>query len=135
MPATWVACSDCSGSNGVFPYFQVFVGGENARAAITFGVVNWASPFGKPAGIVYPAGLKKGCAWSTPSSTIPILTPFPAVLKSAAPHLRRADQLRAPVEERPVGDVRPDLRDAGCRASLARSARGRETASPFRTTW
>jgi len=47
-----VACSDCSGSKGVFAYFQVFVGGENARAAITFAVVNAVFPLGKPGGIV-----------------------------------------------------------------------------------
>ena len=44
---------------------------------------------------------------------IPILIPLPAVLNERrAPELVGADQLRAAVEQRAVGDVRPDLRDA-----------------------
>jgi hypothetical protein len=42
-------------------------------------------PFGKPAGIENPAGLKNGWAWSTPSSMIPILIPWPAVAR-VGPH-------------------------------------------------
>src|SRR5581483_846442 len=90
IPATWVPCSDSSGSNGRFAYFQVVVGGAKARATITFGVVKAVSPFGNPAGIVYPAGLKNGCAWSTPSSMIPIFTPLPAVSNAGSSHIRLA---------------------------------------------
>ena len=58
MPATWVACPDSTGSNGLRAYFQVVPAGAKARATITFAVVYAACPFGKPAGIVYPAGEK-----------------------------------------------------------------------------
>ncbi len=50
MPATFVAWSEYSGSNGVFAYFHVGSAGANARATITFGVVYAVLPFGKPAG-------------------------------------------------------------------------------------
>src|SRR5919199_5564932 len=79
MPPTCVPCSDSRGSNGRFAFSYVVFGGGNARATITFGVVKRVSPFGNPAGYEYPAGLKKGCDWSTPSSTIAIFVPCPAV--------------------------------------------------------
>ncbi len=60
MPATWVACPDNSGSNGLPACFHSAPGGGNARATITLAVVNATFPFGNPAGIVYPAGEKKG---------------------------------------------------------------------------
>ena len=44
MPATFVACSEFSGSNGVFAYFHAGVSGANAFATITFGVVNARVP-------------------------------------------------------------------------------------------
>jgi len=50
IPATWVACSEYSGSNGRLAYFQVVDGDGKARATITFGVVNAVFPLGKPAG-------------------------------------------------------------------------------------
>ena len=50
MPATCVACWELTGSNGVLAYFQVSPGGVNARATMTFGVVNRVFPLGKPAG-------------------------------------------------------------------------------------
>src|SRR6266480_7762949 len=75
IPATCVACSELTGSNGREAYFQDSPGGGNARATITFAVVKALFPLGKPLGIVKPAGLKKACAWSTPSSMIPILIP------------------------------------------------------------
>ncbi len=50
MPATFVAWSDSSGSNGVLAYFHCGSAGANARAAMTFGVVYAVFPFGKPAG-------------------------------------------------------------------------------------
>ncbi len=46
-------------------------------ATITFGVVNFVFPFGKPAGYEKPFGLKNGFVWSIPSSTTPILIPCP----------------------------------------------------------
>ena len=52
IPATCVACSESSGSNGSAAYFQVVLAGGNARATITFAVVNARFPFGYPAGIV-----------------------------------------------------------------------------------
>src|SRR5437868_9004765 len=85
MPATCVAWSEFSGSNGVPAYFHVSPGGVNARATITFGVVYDVSPFGKPAGYARPPGSKYVCVWSTPSSMIPIFIPSPAVA-SDAPH-------------------------------------------------
>src|SRR6266511_1380295 len=79
MPATCVPCTENWGSNGRLAYRQVAPGGANARAAITFAVVNDVFPFGYPAGIVNPVGSKKGCVWSTPSSITPIFIPCPAV--------------------------------------------------------
>src|SRR5690349_16505562 len=81
MPATWVAWSELTGSNGVRAYFHVFPVGANARATITFGVVNVVFPFGNPAGYVKPAGLKNGCDWSRPSSRTAILIPSPSVAR------------------------------------------------------
>ena len=46
MPATFVAWSEFSGSNGVFAYFQAGRNGANAFATITFGVVYCVLPFG-----------------------------------------------------------------------------------------
>ena len=51
---------------------------------MTFAVVYSAWPRGYPGGIAYPAGSKKRCRWSTPSSMIPILIPAPAFGRSAA---------------------------------------------------
>src|SRR2546430_16778029 len=84
MPATCVACSELTGSNGREAYFQVAPGGGNVRAAITFAVVNALLPLGKPLGIEKPAGLKNGGAWATPSSMIPILLPRPSVARVGA---------------------------------------------------
>src|SRR5580765_8006441 len=81
IPATCVPCSDRCGSKGTCAYFQFAPGGGNTRATITFAVVYAVFPFGKPAGMVKPAGEKNGCAWSTPSSMIPILIPWPAVAR------------------------------------------------------
>src|SRR5215468_1608157 len=81
IPATCVPCSDSFGSKGSLAYRQFAPGGGKARATITFAVVYAALPFGKPAGIVKPAGEKNGCVWSTPSSMIPILIPWPAVAR------------------------------------------------------
>ena len=52
MPATCVAWPESSGSNGRFAYFHAAPGGGNARATITFVVVNGSCPFGKPSGMV-----------------------------------------------------------------------------------
>ena len=46
IPATFVACSEFCGSNGVFAYFQAGCAGANAFATITFGVVYACSPSG-----------------------------------------------------------------------------------------
>src|SRR3954451_10216367 len=79
MPATWVAWSELTGSNGVRAYLYVFAAGANARATITFGVVYAVLPFGKPVGYERPVGVKKTCVWSRPSSITPILIPWPEV--------------------------------------------------------
>ena len=70
-------CSEFSESKGFAALRHVGLAGANARATTTFGVVKAVCPFGKPCGYENPAGLKKGCVWSTPSSMIPILIPFP----------------------------------------------------------
>jgi hypothetical protein len=51
IPATCVPCEENSGSNGFDACRQAGRGGGNARATITFAVVNDRWPFGKPAGI------------------------------------------------------------------------------------
>src|SRR5436190_14278483 len=79
IPATWVAWSENFGSNGLLAYCHFGDRGANARATITFPVVYARLPFGKLGGGVKPAAPKNGCDWSTPSSMIPILMPFPAV--------------------------------------------------------
>ena len=110
MPATFVACSEFFGSNGVFAYFHTGVAGANARATITLGVVYAVFPFGKPAGYVKPAGSKKVWVWSRPSSMIPIFIPLPGRRECRPPDRWRADQLRGAVEELVVRDGRPDGR-------------------------
>jgi hypothetical protein len=50
IPATWVAWLDCSASKGFVALRHFGDAGANARAAITFGVVNAVLPRGKPAG-------------------------------------------------------------------------------------
>ena len=92
-------------------------------------------PFGKPGGIVKPAGEKNGCVWSTPSSMIPIFIPWPAVARRRAPDLRRADHAGAPVERAPVArrSGRRRRRRAARRV-LGRGRAGATTASPSSTT-
>ena len=46
------------GSNGLSAYFQCVEGEGNARATMTFGVVNAVFPFGNPAGYQKPDGLR-----------------------------------------------------------------------------
>ena len=75
IPATWVPCSDCSGSNGTFELRGLGEGAWKVRATITLAVVYAACPLGKPGGIAKPAGSKNGCRWSIPSSMIPIFVP------------------------------------------------------------
>src|SRR5579871_3199498 len=77
MPATWVACHELSGSNGAFAYLFVAPAGAKARCTITFGVVYFVCPFGKPGGYFRPLGAKYGCVASSPSSMMAILTPCP----------------------------------------------------------
>ena len=60
MPATWVAWKELTGSKGTFAYFHLGDGGANVRYTITFGVVYWVCPFGKPGGYANPFGLKYG---------------------------------------------------------------------------
>ena len=77
MPATCVPWKDESGSSGRCPGAPEFGPGKTF-ATITFGVVYFVSPLGKPAGYEKPAGLKNGFVWSMPSSTMPILIPVPS---------------------------------------------------------
>ena len=72
-PATNVPWKERSRSSGA----PLDPAAAKPRAAITFGVVAPATPFGKPGGYENPAGLKNGCAWSIPSSTTATLTPSP----------------------------------------------------------
>src|ERR671935_2520629 len=75
IPATWVPWKEL-GAFGSFAEAGEGFGGGNERATITFAVVYRRSPFGKPAGIVKPVGLKNGCFSSTPSSMMPIFIPW-----------------------------------------------------------
>ena len=83
IPATCVPWSEFGPSNASRAACVFAVGGAKARATMTFAFVKRRCPFGKPAGIVYPAGLKNGCDWSTPLSMKPIFTPWPAVERPA----------------------------------------------------
>ena len=103
-------------------------GPGKTRATITFGVVHFVPPFGKPAGYVKPAGLKNGFVWSMPSSTTPILMPSP--LRAGRRRERvGADHGRAAVRARACSEARVDLarrsRAAPSCGSCARAARPR----------
>ena len=76
MPDTWVPWNDWVRTSGSRPGFPE-PGPGNERATITFGVVYFVWPLGKPAGYEKPAGLKNGLPMSMPSSTTPIFTPWP----------------------------------------------------------
>ncbi len=52
IPATCVPCVDSVASNARRAPAVFAPGGANARATITFAVVYWSWPLGKPAGIV-----------------------------------------------------------------------------------
>ena len=77
IPATCVPWNDESGSTARRPGSPAF-GPGNTFATITFGVVHFVAPLGKPAGYEKPAGLKNGFDWSMPSSTTAILIPVPS---------------------------------------------------------
>src|SRR5207237_9302287 len=77
IPDTCVPWNDEAGSTASRPGSPAFGPGKTF-ATITFGVVHFVPPFGKPAGYEKPAGLKNALFWSTPSSTTPILTPVPS---------------------------------------------------------
>ena len=98
IPETCVACDECTGSKGRLRFLQVSPRGGNARATITFLVVNAVWPFGKPAGIANDAGEKNGCDWSSPSSRIAIFIPAPASTPGAAQNEVRPDHRHAAVE-------------------------------------
>ena len=72
--------------------------------------------------------LKKGCDWSTPSSMMPIFTPWPAVDRFGPQSVVRADRAGVWASCRAVVRVRPDVRDAGD----ARPARPRARPAPRR---
>src|SRR5207245_9779978 len=75
MPDTCVPCG--SVASNAFVLFLSRTGPGKTLATITFGVVSFVSPFGKPAGYVKPAGLRNGLDESTPVSTTAILIPWP----------------------------------------------------------
>src|ERR1051325_698844 len=79
IPATCVPCTELTGADGSFASLLLGLAGGNERATITFALVYAAFPLGKPVGIGYPAGEKNVCRQSIPSSTIPILIPWPAL--------------------------------------------------------
>ena len=82
IPATWVPWNDDSGSTASRPGLPEF-GPGNTFATITFGVVHFVAPFGKPDGYAKPAGLKNRLDWSMPSSTTAILIPVPSAPDAA----------------------------------------------------
>src|SRR5512133_2207973 len=82
IPATCVAWKEALRSTASRPRRPEF-GPGNARATITFGDVHLRPPRGKPGGYASPSGARKGFVLSTPSSTIPILTPSPRAPVSA----------------------------------------------------
>ena len=84
-------------------------------------------PFGKPAGIVYPAGSKNGWLGSMPESMIPIFTPWPAVSSVWPPERRGADLLRRRRELRLVARRREDVAHSRERAQPRTSALGSGT--------
>src|SRR5215211_5557796 len=98
MPATCVAWSELRGSNGVAAYFQLGRRGAKARATITLAFVKRFCPFGKPRGMRYPRARKYGWVLSSPSSMIPIFTPFPAEFR-VGPQ-RAGAPMKAGVDER-----------------------------------
>ena len=105
------------------------------RCTITFGVVYFVWPFGKPAGYWKPLGLKYGFVASSPSSMIRDLHPVAGGCERRPPELVGADLLRA--AERPrrvVAHVRPDASTPGMRASLSAAPLGTTTANPFATS-
>jgi hypothetical protein len=71
IPATCVPWKEARGSSARRPG-RPACGPGNARATITFGVVHFFPPRGKPAGYWKPAGEKNALFGSTPSSTTPI---------------------------------------------------------------
>ncbi len=77
MPATCVPWNDELGSTARRPAAPERGPGKTF-ATITFGVVHFGEPFGKPAGYEKPVGSKNGFDWSMPSSTTPILMPVPS---------------------------------------------------------
>ncbi len=81
IPATWVPWKDESGSTARRPALPA-PGPGKTRATITFGVVHFVAPFGKPGGYEKPFGSKNGFVWSTPSSTIAIFSPVPSAPSS-----------------------------------------------------
>ena len=127
MPATWVAWNEplLLGSKGVVAYSQWGEGGAKVRWTITFGVVSFVRPFGKPGGYAKPAASKKGWLASSPSSMIADLHPVARRWRGSAPQSLSAPIVCGPRlqrgaggdarhgdAERPVVDARPDLGDA-----------------------
>ncbi len=76
IPATWVPWKEPGRQSASRPCLPE-PGPGKARATITLRVVQMRPPFGKPGGYEKPAGLKYGFDMSTPSSTTPILIPWP----------------------------------------------------------
>src|SRR3954451_8466425 len=135
IPATCVAWNDSVGSNGWFAYLYFGDGGENVLCTITFGVVNFVCPFGKPGGYANPLGLKYGFVASMPSSITAIFIPFPADA-NVGPH-----SLSAPICPGPAVTRSEWYRmfgqtaaTPGSLASVASAPRGTTTATPFATS-
>ena len=126
MPATWVPWKEDLRSRARSLFSSCTAPGKE-RATITFGVVHFVPPFGKPAGYRKPAGLKNRCLASTPSSITPIFTPAPSPLPVARSACR-ADDRGAEVEGERVAVARVDLRGRGepghARQGARRHARG-----------
>ena len=75
MPDTCVPCGSVLSNALLLALSRT--GPGNDFATITFGVVSFVSPFGKPGGYENPAGFRNGLVESTPVSTTPIFMPSP----------------------------------------------------------
>ena len=77
-------------------------------ATITFGVVYWRVPLREAGGIREAGRREEDVALVEPVVDDPDLHALARGRERRAPHGRRADQLRRPVEQRVVRDARPD---------------------------
>ena len=128
IPATCVPWNDSFGSSGSLPA-RPLPGPGKARATITFGVVHFVPPFGKPGGYARPAGSRNRLSWSRPSSTMAIFTPAPPAPARAAETIG-ADQGGTAVEGERVAVARVHARGERERDEIRKPARGQLDGEP-----